>query len=288
MIVTAFWLSAAAPTSPAIAVAPPTPGSWVFPVDMKIEPLPVRGRWTTHADDQRCGEAAWTRTVRGSAGLWAVHPTASNDYFLTVYRPLDLVLSADPGRPQVRLNAATLHRPIEVQAFANRYVAESLQGLTLKIDRDQMAAVLAARSLAFDVEGAPSFRVEIDGKGSPAPLDQCEHDGLIAAGLDPALPAQLLKWPSFTTPAWSLFSNDDYPAAAMAAGAQGTVRAQLSVDATGQAEGCRVVKSSGSALLDTHTCEILLRRARLDPALDKAGKPVAAPAITTVSWKLSE
>jgi protein TonB len=85
-----------------------------------------------------------------------------------------------------------------------------------------------------------------------------------------------------------VFSTDDYPADALARGEQGTVLAQLTVDADGRVSGCAIVRSSGSRSLDDATCSIVERRARFDPARDAEGRAVASTYVTPpVVWRLA-
>jgi TonB family protein len=74
--------------------------------------------------------------------------------------------------------------------------------------------------------------------------------------------------------AW--FPPDAYPVEARRAGEQGKVGVELDVDAFGKAIACRIASGSGSAALDKGTCDVALRNARLNPALDKNGRPVAS------------
>src|SRR5690349_2316626 len=48
----------------------------------------------------------------------------------------------------------------------------------------------------------------------------------------------------------SLFTGDDYPAAAQSAGAEGTVQASLTIGPDGRVVGCNVTRSSGNSSLD--------------------------------------
>jgi protein TonB len=85
----------------------------------------------------------------------------------------------------------------------------------------------------------------------------------------------------------SLFSADDYPAAAQSAGAEGTVQASLTIGPDGRVVGCNVTRSSGNSSLDSATCNILRRRAKFTPARDSNGQPtndsVSTPPIV---WRL--
>jgi protein TonB len=67
------------------------------------------------------------------------------------------------------------------------------------------------------------------------------------------------------------FSNDDYPAAAIAANAEGTAQAQLTIGPDGRVTGCNLIKSTGNGALDATTCNILRRRVKFTPARDTNG-----------------
>jgi len=85
----------------------------------------------------------------------------------------------------------------------------------------------------------------------------------------------------------SLFSADDYPASAQAAGAEGTVRAELTVGPDGRVEACNITQSSGNSALDSTTCNILRRRAKFTPARDSNGNPTTDTVPTPpIRWQL--
>lgn len=83
-----------------------------------------------------------------------------------------------------------------------------------------------------------------------------------------------------------LISAEDYPAAAVRAGEQGTVRVVLDVSAEGRVTGCTVTESSRSAHLDSTTCRILRARARFTPARDAAGTAVTDRVEAGLAWKM--
>jgi protein TonB len=85
----------------------------------------------------------------------------------------------------------------------------------------------------------------------------------------------------------SLFSADDYPASAQSSGAEGTVRATLSIGPDGRVVGCSVTQSSGNSSLDSATCNILRRRAKFTPARDSNGNPTSDTYPTpSIVWRL--
>ncbi|HYW16708.1 MAG TPA: energy transducer TonB [Allosphingosinicella sp.] len=84
----------------------------------------------------------------------------------------------------------------------------------------------------------------------------------------------------------SLFSDQDYPPAALRTGQQGAVGYTLDVGANGRVTGRTVTQSSGSATLDDTTCRLLRSRARFTPALDDAGAAVPDHVNGRIVWIL--
>ncbi len=103
----------------------------------------------------------------------------------------------------------------------------------------------------------------------------------------PAPPRKVVSAQSAKGDLRTLFSGDDYPASAQSSGAEGTVRASLTIGPDGRVTGCNIVQSSGNGSLDSTTCNILRRRAKFTPARDSNGN-ATSDTITTPSivWRL--
>lgn len=86
----------------------------------------------------------------------------------------------------------------------------------------------------------------------------------------------------------SLFSDEDYPAAAIRNREQGPVAFSLSVGADGRPTACSVTGSSGSAILDSTTCRLLMMRARFEPARDAGGRPTTDTVSGRIVWRLPD
>lgn len=82
-------------------------------------------------------------------------------------------------------------------------------------------------------------------------------------------------------------TSDDYPAAAIRAEQQGSVRIRFVVGADGRASACEVAESSGSAALDSASCQLTIRRFRFRPAT-RDGVPVQSLATRLITWRLPE
>lgn len=83
-------------------------------------------------------------------------------------------------------------------------------------------------------------------------------------------------------------SADDYPAPAIRAAEEGRVAFELEVDASGVVTSCTIVTSSGSALLDVHTCDLMQLRARFVPARDAQGDAVRGSYGSSVTWRIPD
>ncbi len=68
----------------------------------------------------------------------------------------------------------------------------------------------------------------------------------------------------------------------------GTTGFRVRVGADGRAMSCQITKSSGHAVLDQATCELVSRRARFDPARDRRGEAVGGNYSSSVRWQLPE
>jgi len=85
----------------------------------------------------------------------------------------------------------------------------------------------------------------------------------------------------------TLFSADDYPASAQAAGAEGTSQATITIGTDGRVVGCNIIRSSGNSALDAQTCNIIRRRAKYVPARDSNGQPTTDTLTTPpITWRL--
>ena len=85
----------------------------------------------------------------------------------------------------------------------------------------------------------------------------------------------------------TLFSADDYPAAAQSSGAECTAQATLTIGPDGRVVGCNLSRSTGNSSLDSATCNILRRRAKFTPARDSNGQPTTDTVTTPpIVWRL--
>jgi len=108
--------------------------------------------------------------------------------------------------------------------------------------------------------------------------------GPAAGGAARAAPAAPAKASPIGEQTW--IRADDYPAPALRAGEQGDVSIRLDVDRSGAVAGCTVTRSSGSALLDRTTCDLLSARGRFEPARDRRGRTIASTWSSRIRWQM--
>lgn len=79
-----------------------------------------------------------------------------------------------------------------------------------------------------------------------------------------------------------------YPAAALRANEEGRVVFELAIDAGGTVTGCKVMTSSGSAVLDAATCDAARSKARFTPARDASGRALVSTWRRATRWALPQ
>jgi protein TonB len=80
----------------------------------------------------------------------------------------------------------------------------------------------------------------------------------------------------------------DYPRAARDAGIGGDLTTRYVIGTDGRIADCRVVKSSGSAVLDAATCRIVTERFRYRPARDASGRKVTDIVFDDHHWRVGQ
>lgn len=83
------------------------------------------------------------------------------------------------------------------------------------------------------------------------------------------------------------FPPDAYPSQAKAQGLEGRTEFKLDIDSQGRITECDIAQSSGSPLLDSTTCALLVTNGRFKPARDASGRAVASVWQSAMVWKLA-
>lgn len=146
----------------------------------------------------------------------------------------------------------------------------------------------AATSLTIKLSSSKPYRLETGSLAAPfGALRQCTDDLVKSWGYDPTVLAKMTKAPEAVgaNPSW--LTSNDYPTGALKRGQSGRLIVRLDVDATGKAQGCRVLYRVASDEFANLTCKLILKRAKFTPALDEFGKPIKSYYIRTINWLMS-
>jgi TonB family protein len=247
-------------------------------------PKPAPGRWIVDWGEQRCSLVRETggvtpvslmvRTVPGArqAELWLLDPKWRGPVFSS-WKPFEIFLQ--PSGFQVT-----------AQALSVSHRGQKGIGVT-NIDEGFLKNLPGSASVRIENDGRPIVSVELPGSArAVAALRQCEATVLRDWGLDPAVIASLRRPPEPIESIPGRFRDDDYPTEAILAQQSGSVLVRLTIEVDGRVGECAIVESSGAALLDQRTCQVIVRRGRYRPALDASGAPVRALAAIRISWVL--
>jgi periplasmic protein TonB len=113
-------------------------------------------------------------------------------------------------------------------------------------------------------------------------------DGSRAASIDACPPKPVDKSrgakPRGNPGSWA--NTNDYPSRALNQQREGTTGFRVSIGPDGKVTDCQVTSSSGHADLDAATCSNVKRRARFEPALDKAGNPTSSSYSNRITWRI--
>ena len=145
----------------------------------------------------------------------------------------------------------------------------AVSGVTVKIDRKK------------------PFRLEFGSLAKPmAQLRTCQADLVKSWGYDPVVQAGLSRPVRRAGPAVPWLRDTDYPMGAIAMGHNGIVQFRLDVEADGRISGCHVLARTSPDVFADTTCRAVMRRAKLDPALDAQGRPVRSFFVQKVTWQV--
>lgn len=127
-------------------------------------------------------------------------------------------------------------------------------------------------ALALQTESAQQWRKSIT--------------GLFFEDLDDIAPGPSEPAPMGSAAAWII--SDDYPIEAMRNDWEGTSTIEWTIDRRGRVVDCRVVRSSGHAILDEAACGAITARGRFRPARNSEGRRVEARMSRRIVWRLPQ
>jgi TonB family protein len=228
---------------------------------------------------------------------------AHRDYG-TSAKPLRLVLKAPPVgdvmQVAVMQEAGTSHAQ-QVDSFVTidgrRPLKTNLLMYTPKGSKERIylvnmpsadfASVRQAKTLSVRSEGLNETFALSEMEPLLKVVDDCVADlrrvfNIGATGTDPVGLTSRAR-----TNLAKLFSDADYPAAAVMKGQSGRVRFALLIGEDGRVADCTIVATSGVPSLDSQACALLKTRAKFEPARDHEGKPAKDSVVGAIVWRVS-
>lgn len=223
-----------------------------------------------------------------------------NQFSLTLYgKPLRVI----DAHADVAVTFGSEGLPLKRSAMAGRTGTEDKRPLLiidrLRLDgfdvlsKDAPAAPdikaeyeATVKSILIKLPLGKDVRLETGSLGAPfKALRACTSDLVKSWGYDPDVQAKLREAAHPTEHPGKWFQSGDYPTSSIWNGHNGLVAFRLNVDEAGKVEGCRVLYRTNPDDFADLTCKILMKRARMAPALDAAGKPVRSFYVNKVRWR---
>ena len=248
-------------------------------------PAASAGNWVLERSPARCVISRQYDSTKGPVTLGIKAPPLGDAMQVVVLRPGD--------RNEVRQARARISiDQSDAAATALTYPAKSGSRIThlVNLGGEQAAALRRAREIELWVKvsmgGSLKRRFALEPIANAwTQLDACllrlrqtwnldEQNSIVAT------------WPEPVVGLQHLFSERDYPSAAMVGNQTGRSHIILLVDERGTVRDCTLAETSGAAVLDAATCGIILTRARFKPAIDVQGKAVKAAYETRIRWRL--
>lgn len=271
-----------------------------------VVPLAHVGRWEVNYDVDSCH-------LLGTFG-------SGDDKIIarfTRYQPGDafsLTLIGKPMRSrspssQVKLDFSPLVDPQEYESFdgtMGQVPAAVFDGLTL-VDKPKsaksttLADALAALQtpgitpeqealvgdLIIQTDNRKSYRLALGSMAAPMrTLRDCTTDLVRHWGLDPAEQASLTSTPTPIGEPGSWLRSNDYPAEMLGQLMGGLVQFRLDISETGSIAGCHIQSTTNPDAFAEHSCKLLSKRGRFNPALDRNDKPIKSYYVSSVRWMI--
>ncbi len=154
------------------------------------------------------------------------------------------------------------------------------------ISPDQEAAV---STLDVAVPGRKPLRLMLESMGKSMQVMRACTSGLVQSwGYDADQQAKLSRPAAAIGSPGNWIGTNDYPQNMVHSGGQGFVQFRLDVEATGAISGCRVLQRTNPDEFADLTCRLILKRARMSPAMDFEGKPVKSYYVNRVQWIMED
>lgn len=186
------------------------------------------------------------------------------------------------GKDGATISLNSIGRTISADYTSSRQANDRKTRMTIiSLATEDYADIIKADLITVSARGVPTTFLALKGvEKARAALKSCNDDMLRAWQIDPGEADLIAEQPSANPANW--VTSDDYPAAAL--GKQGKTTSVFRIGTDGRITDCRTVNSSGTPILDTTACELIVRRGRYKPAIGKDGKPMAVHKSVSFTW----
>jgi len=116
-------------------------------------------------------------------------------------------------------------------------------------------------------------------------LRQCTRDQLQSWGVDPNIEEKIVR-PVWASAPYSWFDGQDYPTSSASKGEQSVVEFRLLVDSAGNPTKCTSLSHVDAPAFQKVVCDVLMRRARFQPAELSDGTKVPSYYRNRIIWRL--
>lgn len=252
------------------------------PMPEPAAPLPALGKWSVAYHESSC-------TLSRSFGD-AAAPVKLDFTPAALGGRMAILFAAPAGKGrQHREGAATL-----LLLPGNRTLTTSYQSLeqrdkgqhvvVMNLDGEATGGWQDVEALAIALDKAPPVTIALQGMAAGVrALQQCHDDLLRGWEVDPAELTRVVVKPKLMTDLGEIYSTEVLREGVLR-GAPSRIMMIFKVDSEGWVRKCRVVASSGIAMLNAGTCALATTKLRYEPARDKDGQPTASHILLAVRW----
>lgn len=260
--------------------------------------LPRDGKWVMDYDTDACQLAASFGTGKDAVTfvLRRFEPT-DRFYLDLISQSISLAQPAD----KVTIDFGPVTNPRRLTPSLGTYNdGTAILGIgTDLLDREPAREGKTLPEITPEQEAAVTYvevrqgvrqplRLELGSMGAPMrAMRTCIDDLVRTWGFDPGALATLRSPPRPIGSPGDWLRASDYPDRLSLAGTQGMVQFRLDVDKSGTVAGCHIQGHTKPEEFNPLTCGLITSRAKFQPALDAAGKPVKWWYVNRVFWILT-
>lgn len=264
--------------------------------DREPEVLARSGKWEINYDRDAChlyaqfgkGDdmvvARFTRYQPGDYFDLALYGNRFRSFQAKAEAKVDFGLKEPSGEERAIYGSTGKLATVFLNALRfDGYAPKSRTEVPPKITPEQEASV---HDLTVAIGSSRPLKLEFGSLGRPLiQMRQCLENLLKSWGYDPTEQAMLLRPVSPVNSLQDWLVPADYPFSAMQGGHNGTVQFRLDVDAKGEVVGCFVLARTSPDIFADLTCRGVVKRAKLQPALNALGQPVRSYYVQKVHWQ---